>query len=154
MALKDIVDEIAFRVSAIKVSAGYNTDIGKSIKRRPVVEKIEDAPVSGVYLYERQSALSSNGGKRTKTEPVIVVEGAVSFTGEPLDAILEMMADIQKAVEIEPQDLDGLLQGDGLVWAGDEYIYPSETSNAVGVAVTYEIPHLRFYGDPTKPEVN
>lgn len=154
MAFADIITEAAARLSVIKKTAGYSTDIGKSVKLGADSLLPGDLPYCAAHIPSRSTAETSRGGARQTVEAQLIIEAAAQYSGNSFDTAKLLLADIQKAMEIEPQNFGGLLINDGLVWQGDEIIFPPETSNVVGVTVTYSIPHLRFYGDSTKPEVN
>jgi hypothetical protein len=150
----DIVTQAVTRLSAINRSSGYNTDIGDNIKRGASAMPLSDLPYCAAHVASRAAEESAQGGKRQKASAQLIIEAAAEYGDHSFDVAKLLLADIQTAMEIEPQNLGGLLTGNGLEWVSDDIVFPSEGSNVVGVTVIYSIPHLRFYGDPTKPEVN
>ena len=154
MAFSDIITVAASRLSVIKVTSGYNTDIGKKVKLGADAMPLDDLPYCAAHIPSRSPAETSRGGARQTVDAQLIIEAAAKYTGNSFDTAKLLLADIQKAMEIEPENFGGLLINDGLQWQGDEIIFPAGSSNVVGVTVTYSIPHLRFFGDPTKPEVN
>lgn len=149
----DIVTESVTRLTAIKKAAGFNTDIGANVKRGASAMPLSNLPYCAAHVANRTSDESAQGGKRQKVSAQLVIEAAAEYGDHSFDIAKLLLSDIQKAMEIEPQNFAGLLTGNGLEWVSDDIVFPSESSNVVGVTVTYSIPHLRFYGDSSKPEV-
>ena len=142
MKLKNIMDEIASRLSNITVVNGYNTDAGETLVRGKT--KIRSLPGCGLYLNSRTANESQN--KRQKVNSEIVIEAVAEFTSDPETTAFNLLADIQKAIETTDTDLNGMLQGH-LYWVSDQVIYPEADDKITGVQVTYSIPHIRVYGN-------
>lgn len=154
LALLSILDVFAARVATITTANGYRTDIGDNLTRgRFQVSEQTALPASALLLLPRVSEETSQGGDRSKVAAQIQIEGHRHYTtaDSPEAFAIAMLADIQQAVEIAPLNLDGLLVAEGFSWAGDEIVYPEDVSNVVSAMVVYDIPHIRYTGDPEKP---
>lgn len=153
MSFFDILDETYSRISAIQIANGFNTDLGLDIRQGGDPETIIGAelPVVRAYIQRRDLDESSSSIRRATVEASMLVEALSTYDDDPNAVIKLIMEDLQKAIEIEPQDYDGLIQGQGISWQSDDIYFPRESSNIVGVTITYSVPHVRFYGDPTKP---
>lgn len=153
MSFFDILDETYNRLSVIQVVNGYNTDLGLNIRQGGDPETIitSGLPVVRAYIQRRDLDESSSSIKRATVEASLLIEALSVYEDDPNAVLKLIMEDLQKAVEVDPQDYDGLIQGQGISWQSDDIYFPKESSNIVGVTITYSVPHLRFYGDPTKP---
>jgi len=146
--LQQIIDAIVTRVAGISIANGHHTDIGADVNRGRAVLDTDSLPSCGVYLQPRTVEKQSSGGARQSLDASVVVEAHHKYSTDPEVTAIKMLADIQKAVEVDPENLDGLLHGNGISFAGDEISYPEEYSNVVSVSVVYSIPHVREYGNP------
>lgn len=154
ITLQAIIGEAHTRLSVALIANSYNTNLGQLVTRGKRVFKIDELPACSVLLGERSIGEEASGGKRSKISATLTIEAhAVYATAEPEEIAVQLLADIQTAMEIAPETFSSLLLEPGIQWLGDEIFYPEESGNIISVAVTYSIPHLRYFGDPTKPEV-
>ena len=153
MSFFDILDETYTRLGVIQVANGYNTDLGLNIRQGGDPQTIitSGLPVVRAYIQRRDLDTESSSIKRATVECSMLVEALSTYETDPNAVIKLIMSDLQRAIEIDPQDYNGLIQGQGLSWESDDIYFPAESSNIVGVTITYSVPHLRHYGDPTKP---
>ena len=79
----------------------------------------------------------------------VMAYGVLTGRGAQADGI-ELLADIQRAVEIADRTLDSLLRDSvyGIQAQSFDIIMPESGVNAVGASITYAIPHVRKSGDP------
>lgn len=148
--LQRIVDTIADRAAVITIANGYYTDIGAEVFRDRRPPQVQELPAMMIYLGERIGAETQSC--RTRCDHTITVSGyvAVNETDSSEELGIQLLADIQKAIEIESDStLSGELNGAayGMVFASDEIYLPDTGEDVVGARVTYSIPHIRKYGD-------
>lgn len=144
-----IVDAVAARLEAISQGAGYYTDIGCKVRKSRREPSIEDTPCVNVVLGTRTVTEARN--ERQSCEQQIIIVGYLRLMGVETEVLgIEMLADIQKAVELEDETVGGLLLGaaGGLQFAGDFVVPPEPGEQALAVQVNYSIPHMRRSGDP------
>jgi hypothetical protein len=141
---------VGTRAAAILTASGYYTNCGANVRYTRREPNIEDAPCVHVWISERTAEEIKN--KRARATQTITVAGFAALTYGESDeqTAIKILADIQRAVELEDATLGGLLQGSvyGLTWQADEIYQPDEGETVVGAAVTYAIPHIRKSGDP------
>jgi len=145
-----IVDAVADRISVITADGSYTTSIGCNIRRSRIAPSLNDCPCALVYLDARTSSKTNGYGKSVAT-CTLVVEGYVPASNDQERAGIEVLSDIQRAVESDDDlSLSGLLahSNGGLAWAGDEILYPESGEPVAGARVEYLIPHIRLFGDP------
>lgn len=149
-----MLEAFAARLGAIRTADGYRTDIGASVTRgRFVLRTDTTLAACSLMMLTRTAEETSGGGDKSRVAAQIRIEAHHYYGPDEESEVVaqNMLADIQQAVEIEPFNLDGLLQAQGFNWAGDEVIYPDDVSNVVSAVVDYDIPHIRYTGDPEKP---
>lgn len=148
--LQRILTAVGTRAAAVLTAGGYYTNCGANVRYTRREPNREDAPCFHVWLGERTAEEVKN--KRARTAQTITVAGYVPTEyGDHHEQIaIQILADIQRAVELEDETLGGLLQGSvyGLAWQSDEIYLPDEGETVVAAAVTYAIPHIRKSGDP------
>lgn len=148
--LQRILAAIETRLVAVKIGGGYYTDAGQQIVRGRHSLDYTCLPGFAIYFDGRSPVEPTKANLRS--EASIVIEGIAEFGADhPEDIACRLAADIQKAIESTDRTLDGLLLTDaagGLNWQSDEFIYPDNSDNLVGVRVTYAVPHIRRPGDP------
>lgn len=149
-----IMDAFATRLETILVSNGYRTGIGASVTRgRFTIRADSTLAACAVMLLPRTSEQTSAAHDRSRVAAQLRIEAHHYYASDQESEVIgqNMLADIQQAVEIEPFNLGGLLQAEGFSWAGDEIIYPEDISNVVSVVMDYDIPHIRYTGEPERP---
>lgn len=144
-----ILQAVAARVQAISQADGHYSDVGADVRLDRYEPNVEDLPASLVFLGERVREDHRPGAAKAQQSLVIAAYVKADSRGSEEIAI-QLLADIQRAVELEDTTLGGLLQGTqyGLAWAGDEILQPNQGEHIVGAQVTYAIPHIRKSGDP------
>ncbi|RLA21065.1 MAG: hypothetical protein DRQ61_09050 [Gammaproteobacteria bacterium] len=142
-----ILKEIQARLQVIDGSGLYFTRIGRTVIRGQRRFSENELPASACFMAPR--SLESESGERAKMAASVVIEAHHATGTHPEDTALQMLADIQRAVELDDETLGRLLTG-RLAWAGDQVSYPEEAGGFVSVQAVYLIPHIRHYGDPAK----
>lgn len=144
-----ILQGVADRVRVIGQADGYYSDIGRDVRLDRYEPAADDLPAALVFLGER--VREGHRPDAAKAQQSLVIAAYVKADGRASEEVaVQLLADIQRAVELEDSTLGGLLQGTqyGLAWAGDEILQPDQGEHVVGAQVTYAIPHIRKSGDP------
>ncbi len=145
--LQRIIDAVADRLAVINTGAGYYTDIGNSVFRNQRDPQENELPCCLVFFGER--AAETQQCENIRTAMTITVIGYTERLSDSEDQGTQILADIQRAVELADDTLGGLLRGQfGLAFVSDEIFMPEVGANAAGARVTYSAPHVRIYGDP------
>lgn len=148
--LQRILTAVGTRAASILTAGGYYSNCGATVRYTRREPNKEDLPCTHIWLSERTAEETQN--KRSRATQTITVACFVPVVyGDDDEQIgIELLADIQRAIELEDSTLGGLLQGSvyGLAWQADEIYQPDEGETVVGAAVTYAIPHIRKSGDP------
>lgn len=97
---------------------------------------------------EQRTARETDPVGNAICDAVIVVEGYVKREADAETQGIQILGDIQRAVEPGDKTLGGLLDPSGMKFIGDEVLYPENSDSVVGGRVEYSIPHLRKPGDP------
>jgi|GEM_PF-6312965 len=147
--LLTIIKAIETRLLAIDASGLFNTDIGSTVVRGKRNFQSDELPACCCYLLPRTFEDAPAHGDRLKMDATVVVESHGATGDHPEDTAILMMADIQRAIELEDETLGGLVIGK-LQYQGDAISYPDDGGKHVSVQVQYAIPHMRHYGDPSK----
>jgi hypothetical protein len=138
------------RLQAIRQADGYYSDIGRDVRLDRRDPSIEDLPQTQVY-FEDSATSSSEGARQAIAQPLTVVAFAViqSQSSEVLGE--QLLADIQRAAEVDEVDtLGNLISGaqGGLVPSIFSITLPTAGSNVVAASITYAAPYIRKSGDP------
>lgn len=144
-----ILQAVKARAAVIRKDAGYLTDIGQTIFLDSREPNISEMPC--LMIFRSARTVSESKGQRQSCAMPISIIGYASLGGLDAEAIgANILADIQRAMEIEDADLDRLLLGSqgGLVFQGDDTIVPDSGVDAVAGEVQYDAPHIRKRGDP------
>ncbi len=145
--LYKIIDAIAKRLEVIFQEDGFYTNMGLSVIRTQRAPQADEMPCCIVYLGERSA--ESQQCDRTRCTMLINVIGYAERLPDAEQLGMQIMADIQRAVELEDTTLGGLLRGQfGLGFESEEIFVPEVGANVVGARVTYSAPNVRIYGDP------
>ena len=145
--LQRILDVIATRLESIAMEFDYFTNMGLKIWRDQRPPQADSLPCCMVYLETRTA--ESQQCAATRCTMLINVIGYAERIDPAEDLGIQMLADIQRAVELEDDTLGGLLRGQfGLAFVSEEIFMPEVGANAVGARVTYSAPNVRLYGDP------
>lgn len=148
--LTRILEVIASRLEVVDQAAGYYSDIGTDVRldRRP--PDVSTLPCVLVYL--EPAEVDRVTGNREQVALSITVEAFAHlkpgghFEGQGV----ELLSDIQKAVELADDTLGGLVSGanQGIRPASFETALPEQGVNAVSARITYAVPYIRKSGDP------
>ena len=147
--LTRILNVLADRAAVITVANGYYADLGVTIHREQRLPQEAELPILVIALGERLAENTQN--KRVRCSQSVTLTGFRSYDGTDAESIgIEILADIQRAIELEDETLGGLLQGSvyGLAFQSDEIFMPDAGETVVGARVTYAVPHIRQSGDP------
>lgn len=149
-----ILQAVASRVEQIQVSGGYYTDIGLDVRLDRREPNEHELPVSLVFVGERtkqdQRGNNARGGTATCSQNITVIGYTALDSAQSEEAGIQLLADIQRAVEGEDSTLSSLLLESyyGLNFQSDAIFQPDTGENVVGARVTYGLPHIRKSGDP------
>lgn len=143
-----ILDAVATRLTTIAPAGGFYTDIGARVRRDRREPTLGELPCVVVYSGERLAAETKN--RRARCELAITVIAYADGYPDAEAIGVELLADIQRAIETTDNTLGGLLSSErgGLAFASDEIFLPEIGASAVGARVTYTAPHVRNAGDP------
>lgn len=148
--LHRIIDTIAGRAATILVSGGFFEDLGLKVLRDRREPHRDELPCIIVYLNGRNADDVQN--KRQRCSQAVTVAGYRKLEdGDETETIgIEILSDIQTAIEAGDETLGGLLQGSqyGMTYQSDQIFMPETGETAVCGQVTYQIPHIRKSGDP------
>lgn len=147
MKLLSILKAIQSRLEAVDGTGSFNTKIGQTVIRGQRQFSENELPASVCFMPGR--SVEAEAGERAKLGSTVVIESHHTTGEHPEDTAIEMLADIQRAVELEDDTLGGLLRG-RLSFVSDLISYPEDAGSYVSVQVVYSIPHVRHYGDPDK----
>ena len=145
--LLTIIKAIETRLLAIDGSGLFHTDIGATVVRGKRNFQSDELPACCCYLLPRTFDEAPGHADRLKVDSTIVIEAHGATGAHPEDTAISMLADIQRAIELEDDTLGGLVVGK-LQYQGDAISYPEDLGKHVSVQVLYSVPHVRFYGDP------
>jgi len=144
--LLSIIKVFHTRLATIDGTGDFYSTIGASVTRGQQHYNPNDLPSCAVFLGPRSK--SSKTEARSKLDTSVIIEAHIAFaSGNPEDTGIEVLSDIQRAVETSDSSFGGLLVGN-VTFHRDEISYPENAGNIVSVRVEYEIPHIRRYGDP------
>lgn len=144
-----IVNELAERASQMRVANGYYSDMGETVLRDRQPPHAAQLPCVQIYVGERTQSDTRN--RRAAADMPITVIGYRMLGGNESEQVgIEILADIQQALEAGDERLGGLLNGatHGLHWSSDQIYLPESGESVVAAEVTYAAPHVRHSGDP------
>jgi hypothetical protein len=142
-----ILKAVAARLDVIDGDGLYHTRLGQLVVRGKPVFSDDQLPACACYLTPR--TIEDERGDRAKVAAQVVIEAhALIADNHPEDVATQMLADICRAVELQNDPRLGGLITERISFAADEIIYPEESGGVVSVSVSYDIPHIRHYGDP------
>lgn len=148
-----ILEALKARVSAIKVSDGFNTDAGLRVYLGELPVLTPDDPEAVIAVIPKEDIVGSALNNIPITWPIDIVVLVRPEITEPWVLVENALADIKKAVELEDRTLNGLLIGGrdnpgGLV-RGTTETFPRQTgAEVVGVSITYACPYAEAFGYP------
>lgn len=147
MKLQDIIEAIETRLASIDGTGSYNTKAGENIVRGKRTFDEPEMPACCLYLGPRSADITQ--GERQRVLSTVVIEAhSLVGTSNPGDIGIQLLSDIQRAVEDgDNMNLTKKLAG-SLLWESDEISYPDDAGRFVAVQVVYNTPHVRRYGDP------
>lgn len=142
-----IVKAVQTRLAAIDGNGLYHTNLGHLVRRGKPNFSPDELPACAVYGSD--STAETEQGERAKVLAQVYIEAhALIGNDHGEDVACRLLADIARAMELTGDERMGGLLQDRLSWESDEIIYPEESDTTVSVRVTYNIPHVRHYGDP------
>ena len=148
--LQRVLTAVGTRAASVLTAGGYYTNCGANVRYTRRQPNREDLPCLHIWLGDRTSQETKN--KRARVSGTVTVAGyvATNYGDNDEQIAIQILADIQRAVELEDETLGGLLQSSvyGIAWERDEIYQPDEGESVVAAAVTYAIPHIRKSGDP------
>lgn len=137
------------RLRVINQAAGYYTDVGRDVRLDRRDPDYEEAPLC--HLYFETGEVSAAQNERTRIgQPVTIVAVAKLKSNEPEELGEFLLADIQRAIELDDRTLGGLLSraAEGLQPVAFEISMPDSGSDIVAAAISYAAPYIRTSGDP------
>lgn len=138
---EQIVDAVALRLAAIKLSADYNTDLGKKIylDRSDLFESADVLPAALVFdTEETPEKLTPRRYRNTLRITVDCFSTTTNMRG--------MLADIKQAVLLADATLGGLCHH--LTYAGFERGRPEDGVKVETLSVLFDAVYDEDYGDP------
>ena len=150
--LLQITKTIQNRLEAINGNGSFYHNLTK-IERTKRQFAEEELPAGIVLLGGRQVSPDLEAGRSKLSASVSIELYALIGSRESEDVAIELLADIQRAVELEDTYLSGLLRMP-LTFESDSILYPEESGETVGVRVDYVINHVRHYGEEQGIEFN
>lgn len=148
--LQRIIDAVADRLALVHSATGFYSDCGENVFRDRREPAEHCLPCFAVFFGERTATQTRNNRAACDLEiNVFAYARAGEYSAEQLG--IELLADIQKAVEVGDMSLGGLVRdrdGAGLAFASEEIFLPEIGASAVGARVTYFAPNVRKAGDP------
>jgi len=144
-----ILEAVADRLAVVSQAAGYFSEIGCDVRLDQREPNIEDLPCARVYLSEGVIDERQND-RQAVTQSVNVIAFDRVDTREAEAVGWQLVADIQKAIELDDNTIGGLLASarEGLAVQSFEVSLPETGANAVAARVTYAVSHIRKSGDP------
>lgn len=146
--LTRIVNELAARAATILTGNGFYSDMGAQVFRDRRPPQTSELPCVLITLNERSAV--ENLTYRARCDQTVTVTGFRALDGDSEPIGIEILADIQRAIETSDETLGGLLMGAqyGLQYASDEIFLPDTGESVVAGQIVYSIPHIRRSGDP------
>ena len=137
------------RLQVINQAAGYYTDVGRDVRLDRRDPDLEHAPLCHLY-FEAGEVQRTQNERQSIDQPVTIVAVAPLKSHEPEELGEMLLADIQRAVELNDRSLGGLLSlaTEGLQPVAFEISMPESGSNVVAAAISYAAPYIRPSGDP------
>ena len=142
-----IVKAVAGRLSSIDGTGQYYTKVGNSVVRCNSTRQFSESELPACVCYLTPRTVGAESFEEQKINSQIVIEAHHTIGAHAEDTAVEMLADIQRAVETDDITL-GCLVLKRLSFAGDAIFYPEDAGNYVTVQVLYDVNHIRCYGDP------
>jgi len=142
-------EAIAARAAAIRLANGYFADLGARVLRDRQAPYASQCPCLVVALGERTAA--ETGYRVALCELTVEVIGYRTLDSGDAESIgVEILADIQRAVELDDAHLGGLLGGSekGLAFQSEQVFLPDAGEGVVAGQVVYSAPHIRRAGEP------
>ena len=147
--LQRVIDELASRAAAILTAGGYYSDMGATVLLDRQSPHQAQLPCVQIYLGERTQSETRN--RRAMADVAVTVVGYRALgEGTSEQVGIEILSDIQRAIETDDDRMGGLLNGAayGLHWQSDEIFLPGSGESVVAAQVIYAAPHVRLSGDP------
>jgi len=145
--LMRIMQTLASRLTAIKVVAGFHTNIGQTVERYPRIFNENECPACSIYLSSADQA--GLIGNAQKTDPGLVVHASAVYGDEIAeDVAIRMLTDIHRAIEIPSisiQKNPDIIRQIGEV--GWQISYPENLAGVVSIEVLYQFSYSRKYGE-------
>lgn len=146
-AALQMLEIVVSRLQAIQTADGFHTDIGSNVLLGvPTVAEGE----FGIRVFATDEEAGPGTHPRLGLALTVNVQAQIPIADVPDFGELPelVIADIQKAVELEDRSLGGLAPN-GLVYFGRKIAYPREIPSVVA-AVLYLARYQRRYGSPDK----
>ncbi len=146
---KRILAALRDRVAEITPENGFSTEAGRHIFIGALPQLGENDPDAAIAIAPEDLEPTYQGEHVRGEWPiaVIAVANASANRDDPWMVVEDVLADIQRAVELPDRFLDGLCRHH--FRCGTTRTYPRETgSESVAVAQTYLFPVVRVWGHP------
>jgi hypothetical protein len=147
---KRILLVVASRVAAITTENGFNTDAGRSvyIGGMPTLGPSDPDAVIAVIPQSQNAGLTQMHVAGEWPIDIVAVANASAQRDDHALLVEDVLADIQRAIELEDRTLGGLI-GARDFSVGDTKPYDREpASDVVAVAQTYSFSVQRVFGSP------
>jgi hypothetical protein len=147
---KRILLVVANRVAAIATENGFNTDAGRSVYvgGMPTLGPDDPDAVIAVIPQGQNSGLTRMHVAGQWPIDIVAVANANASRDDHALLVEDVLADIQRAMELEDRTLGGLINANDFS-VGDTKPYDREQgSSVVAVAQTYSLHVQRVFGSP------
>lgn len=136
---KDIAAQVEARVSAIRISSGYLTDIGQRVFRGR--RKIDPTHLPCIVIVEAEDRVDDYQRARCKTAQSFVIEGHSKCDPDhPNDKAHDMIADLKRAIfSPTDQSFSGLVRPDDVVYRGRQINARDDGTDFVSADIHVEL---------------
>jgi len=140
-------DVFRARLKTIRVIDGFNTDAGETVLLGEVVELGTDDPDAAVAIVPGDTQVRRDQARKIFVQlPVEIQLIAKVDLDESWVLIEQMLADVQKAMEVDDELIHGYERS--LAYAGERVLPREAGMSTTGAGVTYVATWARKWGTP------
>lgn len=143
-----ILEAIKTRLAAINGVAPYETDAGARVYLGVMPGLGPDDPETAIGIAVASDSVRFSGANKTIELPVEIQAIARADIDLPWLAIEDLIGDIKRAIEQSDRTLGGLTKLE-IRPSSTRELQLREGSDSVGAGVTYLVPYVEQWGDPT-----
>jgi len=140
-------DVFRARLKTIRVTDGFNTDAGETVFLGEVADLGPDDPDTALAIVPGDIEVRRDQARKLFVQlPVEIQLVAKVSLDEPWVRIEQMLADVQKAIEVDDELIHG---GERSLTYGSERVLPREAGmTTTGAGITYLATWARKWGTP------